>query len=97
MTEAPFKPSCFILRIRQEAAMLRIEVADNGPGMDEATCKRVFEPFFTTKGVGVGTGLGLSVSYFVITEHHGGTMTVESTPGEGTKFIILLPLERSVS
>ena len=70
-----------------------MEIEDNGPGMDEATRKRVFEPFFTTKPVGVGTGLGLSVSYFIITENHKGQMTVESTPGRGTTFFIRLPLE----
>ena len=62
--------------------------------MNAATRKRVFEPFFTTKPVGVGTGLGLSVSYFIITENHGGEMSVESAPGAGTTFIIRLPLER---
>ena len=78
--------------------MLHMEIEDNGPGMDEKTRKRIFEPFFTTKPVGVGTGLGLSVSYFIITENHGGEMSVESTPGSGTKFIILLPLgEKKVS
>jgi len=69
-----------------------IEVRDNGPGMDEATRKRVFEPFFTTKDPGIGTGLGLSVSYFIITNNHGGEFSVESTPGTGTTFTILLPL-----
>ncbi|WP_051445088.1 two-component system sensor histidine kinase NtrB [Desulfocurvus vexinensis] len=69
-----------------------IEVRDNGPGMDEATRKRVFEPFFTTKDPGIGTGLGLSVSYFIITNNHGGEFSVESTPGMGTVFTILLPL-----
>jgi len=69
-----------------------IEIADNGPGMDDARIKRIFEPFFTTKEVGVGTGLGLSVSYFIITNNHGGAMTAESVPGEGTNFIIRLPL-----
>lgn len=73
----------------------RIEVADNGPGMTEDVRKRVFEPFFTTKSVGVGTGLGLSVSYFIITNNHKGRMLVESAPGEGTKFIIDLPLARN--
>ena len=75
---------------------MRIEIEDNGSGMAEAIRKRVFEPFFTTKPEGLGTGLGLSVSYFIITENHGGTMTVESEPGKGTKFIIHLPwgLER---
>ncbi len=85
----------FVLRLahEQETGRVRIEIEDNGPGMDEAARKRVFEPFFTTKPVGVGTGLGLSVSYFIITENHGGEMSVESTPGEGTTFIISLPLE----
>ncbi len=73
---------------------VQIEIEDNGPGMDEEIRKRVFEPFFSTKPVGVGTGLGLSVSYFIITENHKGQMQVESTPLQGTKFIIKLPLER---
>ena len=72
---------------------MRIEVEDNGPGMDEETRKRVFEPFFTTKAVGVGTGLGLSVSYFIITSHHSGTMSVETAPGRGARFILHLPVE----
>ncbi len=71
-----------------------MEIEDNGPGMDEESRKRVFEPFYTTKPVGEGTGLGLSVSYFIITENHGGEMAVESQIGSGTKFIIRLPMER---
>jgi len=86
--------SKFILRIQPEKGMIRIEIEDNGPGMTAAIRKRIFEPFFTTKGVGIGTGLGLSVSYFIITENHGGTMGVESSPGQGAKFIIRLPIER---
>ncbi|MEH6823418.1 MAG: PAS domain S-box protein [Motiliproteus sp.] len=80
-----------ILKLREEDQCLSIEVIDNGPGMDEATCKRVFEPFFTTKPVGQGTGLGLSVAYFIITEQHQGTLWVESAPGAGTRFILRLP------
>jgi signal transduction histidine kinase len=60
--------------------------------MSEESCKRAFEPFFTTKTIGEGTGLGLSVSYFIITEHHEGTMSVISTLGQGAKFIIELPI-----
>lgn len=83
----------FVLRILQsDPNWIRIEVEDNGPGMDESIRKRVFEPFFTTKPVDMGTGLGLSVSYFIITENHNGTMTVESTKGQGSKFIIELPV-----
>ena len=71
--------------------MVSVIIEDNGPGIDENTRKRIFEPFFTTKPVGVGTGLGLSVSFFIITENHGGEMTVESELGKGTKFCIRLP------
>lgn len=80
------------LRVRQEGETVRIEVEDNGPGMDEVSRKRIFEPFFTTKVPGAGTGLGLSVSYFIITENHGGSMEVESEPGRWTRFILHLPL-----
>lgn len=81
-----------ILRTKRDGDMARIEVEDNGPGMPEHIRKRVFEPFFTTKEVGIGTGLGLSVSYFIITEHHNGTMSVESEPQKGCRFIITLPI-----
>lgn len=80
-------------RFLQEKRMVAIEIEDNGPGMSEEIRKRIFEPFFTTKPPGVGTGLGLSVSYFIITENHGGEMSVESLPGKGSKFIIRLPGE----
>nr|WP_319393554.1 PAS domain S-box protein [uncultured Desulfobacter sp.] len=86
---------CFVLRLAGENSMLRMEIQDNGPGMDKATQSRIFEPFFTTKPVGVGTGLGLSVSYFIITQNHGGTMDVISSPGKGANFIIRLPLDGS--
>jgi PAS domain S-box-containing protein len=81
------------LRLKRESDMALIEVEDNGPGMDEETRKRAFEPFFTTKEVGRGTGLGLSVSYFIVTENHGGTMRVRSNPGIGTCFSIRIPFE----
>jgi PAS domain S-box-containing protein len=81
------------VRLKHERDMALIEVEDNGPGMDAETRKRVFEPFFTTKEVGHGTGLGLSVSYFIITENHGGTMNVASAPGQGARFSIRIPFE----
>ncbi|MBT6614367.1 MAG: HAMP domain-containing histidine kinase, partial [Deltaproteobacteria bacterium] len=79
------------LRIALEDRTVRIEVEDNGPGMDEETRNRVFEPFYTTKPVGEGTGLGLSVSYMIITNNHKGSMEVESEIGSGSRFIIRLP------
>ena len=63
--------------------------------MDATISKRVFEPFFTTKPVGFGTGLGMSVSYFIITHTHKGSIEVESSPENGTKFIIILPIKFS--
>lgn len=85
-------PPHFILRLTANGSFAQVEIEDNGPGMSADVCKRSFEPFFTTKEIGVGTGLGLSVSYFIITAQHRGSMTVESFPGQGTKFIIRLPL-----
>ncbi|THB75725.1 MAG: PAS domain S-box protein [Desulfobacteraceae bacterium] len=86
---------CFILRLSHEtqSRMLRIDIEDNGPGMDATIQKRIFEPFFTTKPPGSGTGLGLSVSYFIVTENHQGSMDVSSIPGKGTVFTIRLPLD----
>jgi len=71
--------------------MAQIEIEDNGPGMDENTRNRIFEPFFTTKDVDKGTGIGLSLAYFIIVDDHGGEMTVDSTLGKGTTFILRLP------
>lgn len=68
-----------------------IEIADNGPGIEDSIRNRIFEPFFTTKDVGVGTGLGLSVSFFIITNNHQGLINVESKIGKGTRFFIRLP------
>lgn len=86
------KPPTLTLRVSVDDDKARIEVRDNGPGMTDAVRRRVFEPFFTTKGPTTGTGLGLPVCYFIVTRNHGGTMTVESTPGVGTSFILHLPL-----
>lgn len=79
------------IRAFAEDDVVKIQIADNGPGMPEATSRHIFEPFFTTKDVGKGTGLGLSVSYFIVTEHHNGQIEVDSTEGKGTTFTITLP------
>jgi PAS domain S-box-containing protein len=83
-----------IIRIHQfnRGGYCIIQVSDNGIGMSAETRRHVFEPFFTTKDVGAGTGLGMSVSYFIISSHHNGTMHVESELGHGATFEIALPL-----
>ena len=83
-----------VLRLSRDERYAIMAVEDNGPGMAEAIRRRVFEPFFTTKEPGIGTGLGLSVSYMIITQNHKGLMEVESAPGNGTRFIVRLPLDR---
>jgi PAS domain S-box-containing protein len=85
----------FTLRISRHRNMARVEIEDNGPGMDQKLQMKIFDPFFTTKDREKGTGLGLSVSYFIIKENHHGDLRVVSQPGHGTTFIIELPFEQS--
>ena len=75
------------------ADVMCLAVSDNGPGIQMEVQRRIFEPFFTTKSPGIGTGLGLSVSYFIITRNHRGSLRVESPLGGGTRFVIELPLQ----
>ncbi|GAB2647146.1 hypothetical protein GCM10027035_45930 [Emticicia sediminis] len=81
-----------LVSTQQSENQVIIKVTDNGIGMSEVTKAKIFQPFFTTKPTGEGTGLGLSLSYDIITKGHGGTLEVESIEGEGTTFIIKLPL-----
>ena len=64
---------------------------DNGTGMPPEVRDKAFSPFFTTKPTGEGTGLGLSISYDIVVQEHGGTIAVDSEPGEFTEFTIRLP------
>ncbi len=93
MAEAdpPTPKPCIGITVRPLGSGLRIDIRDNGPGIPPEHRKRIFEPFFTTKASGAGTGLGLSVSYFIITKGHGGTMTATSPDEGGTVFTIELP------
>lgn len=81
----------FICRIKKNEQTVSVEIEDNGPGINYETRSRIFEPFYTTKDVGKGTGLGLSVSYFIIESHHQGSLSVESVPGEWTRFTVSIP------
>lgn len=69
-----------------------IQIGDNGYGMSQNVLEHIFDPFFTTKPVGKGTGLGLSISYKIVVEKHGGQLRCVSHPGQGTSFIVEIPL-----
>lgn len=73
---------------------LVIRIADNGSGMSEEVRQHLFDPFFTTKPVGKGTGLGLSISYQIVVKKHGGDIWCNSTPGQGTEFIVEIPIQQ---
>jgi signal transduction histidine kinase len=72
--------------------MVEIRISDDGPGIPDEIRKRIFDPFFTTKEVGKGTGQGLAIARDVIVNKHSGSIEVESVAGNGTTFIITLPL-----
>jgi PAS domain S-box-containing protein len=76
--------------------LVEIRVIDNGTGIPAAIRSRVFDPFFTTKPIGKGTGQGLALSRNVVVQKHGGEMFFETTEGQGTSFVIRLPLKRPV-
>ncbi|MEH2361916.1 ATP-binding protein [Nostoc sp.] len=69
-----------------------IRISDNGPGIPESLQKQLFDPFFTTKPIGKGTGLGLSISHQIVVEKHGGQLECISAVGEGTEFMIKIPV-----
>ena len=70
---------------------VEIRIRDNGTGIPDQVKEKMFNPFFTTKPAGEGTGLGLSMSHDIIVKQHGGTIDVETEPGEFTEFRIILP------
>ncbi|HEY9706839.1 MAG TPA: ATP-binding protein, partial [Oculatellaceae cyanobacterium] len=93
LEQIPANPST--IRVRTELLndhQVAIRIVDNGPGMTEQVKARLFDPFFTTKPVGTGTGLGLSISYQIVVERHGGQLLCFSELGQGTEFIIQIPI-----
>ncbi|MBC7569180.1 MAG: histidine kinase [Spirosoma sp.] len=93
MSAGSFAPTVSVQTVLDNGQVV-IRVADNGPGITDAVRQKIFQPFFTTKPTGQGTGLGLSISYDIITKGHGGTLSVETEPGN-TVFTIRLPLQQA--
>jgi signal transduction histidine kinase len=95
-SDAAYRPALKITT-RDLGNEAEIRVRDNGTGIPPEFHDKLFQPFFTTKPTGEGTGLGLSISYDIITQQHGGTITVDSRVGEFTEFTIRLPRSRQAA
>ncbi len=80
--------------LRRQRGQIVLKVKDNGPGVPDELHRRIFEPLFTTKEIGTGTGIGLALCHRIV-EAHGGTIVLESRPGEGAAFAVRLPVSRS--
>ena len=87
-------PGRMTITTRQDESHVRITVTDSGIGMNEEQIQKIFDPFYTTKEIGKGTGLGLSVSISIV-ESMGGTITVQSMPGAGSAFTVVLPKKQT--
>ena len=89
--EEKYEPTVFV-GTKRGKDMVEITVSDNGNGIPEKILDKIFQPFFTTKPTGQGTGLGLSLSYDIVKNGHGGELKVETIEGEGSTFIISIPI-----
>jgi PAS domain S-box-containing protein len=89
----PSRKGVIRLSTHQTEDWVEVRIADNGPGIPSEIRQRIFEPFFTTKEAGKGTGQGLAIAYDIIENKHGGSLTFETSEGQGTTFIIRLPLK----
>ena len=95
-SDEPHHQRQIAIATRQESPnQVSIQISDNGPGMSADVQECLFEPFFTTKPMGIGTGLGLSICYQIITETHHGQILCCSAPGEGTTFMVKLPIHQA--
>ncbi|MDZ8189472.1 MAG: ATP-binding protein [Nostoc sp. ChiSLP02] len=93
--QCPITPQIRIYTELSKDKHVIIRIVDNGLGIPEHLQERLFDPFFTTKPVGKGTGLGLSISYQIIVEKHNGQLECMSLFGQGTEFIIKIPIEQN--
>jgi PAS domain S-box-containing protein len=91
-----FRPTLAVTT-HDEGDAVEVKVRDNGTGIPPEVRDKLFQPFFTTKPTGEGTGLGLSISYDIVTQQHGGTITVASEPGAFTEFTVRLPRDRQTA
>lgn len=80
--------------LKKENDRIQLVMEDNGSGIPEEVKEKLFTPFFTTKPIGEGTGLGLSITKSIIEQKHSGTIEMESTPGEFTRFTISIPIQQ---
>jgi len=90
--DEPDKKGTICIRTCQKGDTVEIRIKDTGTGIHDKNRLKIFEPFFTTKKVGRGTGQGLSITHHIIVEKHHGSLSFESKLGEGTTFIISLPI-----
>ncbi|NEQ37930.1 MAG: HAMP domain-containing histidine kinase [Okeania sp. SIO3I5] len=79
----------------KEKTLVTISISDNGMGMTEEVQEQIFDPLFTTKPVGKGTGIGLTISYQIVVEKHGGRIFCNSKLGEGSEFVIEIPIQEN--
>jgi two-component system NtrC family sensor kinase len=87
---AAYRPTLQV-STRDLGEAVEVQVRDNGTGIAPEIRDQLFQPFFTTKPTGEGTGLGLSITWDIVTQQHGGSIEVDSEPGEFTEFTIRLP------
>jgi signal transduction histidine kinase len=91
-------PSAIAIRTYPAAAgFVAVSITDNAGAIPEPVRSRLFDPFFTTKPVGKGTGLGLSISHSIVVDRHGGRLSCISTPGEGSEFVIEIPVRPNLT
>jgi signal transduction histidine kinase len=91
-SDAAYEPTVTI-QTKQLDKFIELSVQDNGTGVPQKVVEKIFQPFFTTKPTGQGTGLGLSMAYDIV-KAHGGVLSVETKQGEGSTFIVQLPVAR---